>query len=110
MSGWCPDRTIESLCAVAGGPGSPKSFFLSSSFFFLSFFLAEGARASAREICLGATWGGGPGLGSEWAQGGLGGLVVGSEWACGGLLVGLVGLVGLWWAFGGLGVGLVGFW
>ena len=90
-----------------------------SSFFFLSFrlssFLRRGARASAREICLGATLGGGPGLGSEWAQGGLGGLAVGLQWACGGLGGLLVGLwlafglhsMGFLWAFGWL---LVGFW
>ena len=68
------------------------------SFFFLSF-LRRGARASAREICLGTTLGGGPGLGSEWAQGGLGGLAVGLQWACG----------GLWWAFGGLWWSSMGF-
>ena len=108
VRGCCPERTIESLCTVAGGLGPPKSFF------FLSF-LRRGARASAREICLGATLGGGPGLGSEWAQGGLGGLAVGLQWACSGLAV---GLVGFWWAFGGLLLGfrwalcniLVGFW
>ena len=36
--------------------------------------------------------GGGTGLGSEWAQGGLGGLAMDSRWA--------------WWAFGGLLVGI----
>ena len=95
VRGWCPERTIESLCTVAGGPGPPKSFFLLSSF------LRRGARASAREICLGTTLGGGPGLGSEWAQGGLGGLLVGFWWAFGRLLV------GFWWAFGGLLVGFL---
>ena len=77
-----------------------------SSFFFL--FLRRGARASAREICLGATLGGGPGLGSEWAQGGLGGLAVGLWWACGGLAVGLVGFWWAWWVSGGLHVSFGG--
>ena len=84
-----------------------SSFFLSSFFLLSFFFLRTGARSSAREIYLGATLGGGPGLGSEWAQGGLGGLAVGLQWACSGLAV---GLVGFWWAFGVLLVGfLVGF-
>ena len=81
------------------------------SFFLLSFFLRTGARTSAREICRGATLGGGPvtglGVGSRWAWWACGGLVVGLRWACGGLGGLLVGFWWAWWAFGGL---LVGFW
>ena len=84
---------------VAGGPGISKSFFL-----FLLSFLWRGARASTWEIGLGATCGGGPGLGSEWAQGGLGGLVVGLQWAWSGL--GRLS-VDFWLAYVGL---LLGFW
>ena len=67
------------------------------SSFFLSFFLAGLTWWPHLRISLASVGGGGPGLGSEWTFGGLGGLLVGFWWAFG----------GLWWAFGGL---LVGFW
>ena len=61
----------------------------------VSSFLRTGVCSSAREIGLGTTFGGGPGLGSEWAQGGLGGLGVGLDglWA---------GFSWSWWASGEL--------
>ena len=75
------------------GLAHPKvSFFLSSSFFFLSCgrVLAPPQGKFALEPLWEGGGGGGPGLGSEWAQGGLGGLAVGLQWTCdglGGLLV-----------------------
>ena len=83
---------MKSLCAVAGGPDEPKSFFL-------SFFLSCGLNAEpSKGIFPYNVFGGARG----WARSGLKVGLVGLRWACGGLGELLGGL-------GGLLMGLVGF-